>query len=396
MCSEQTLQFIRENKDGNPVELSLQAQKHPEVDFHFAITQIAGRQAIEKKIPIWYITEGIFYPAHLSVEQCSSELTARYKASLVKGDSLVDLTGGMGVDCYFLSMRFKKAVYIEQQEELCNLAQHNFPLLAAKHIEVKNIDALTYLKEPFTCDCIYLDPARRNRHGGKIVSISDCEPNVIEMQDALLATASTVMVKLSPMLDISLALQELPAINEIHVVSVDNECKELLFLLHKEPSPGVRITCVNLKKDKEPEVFSFDYKTETSVQCEYTSEVGEYIYEPNSSILKAGGFKEVAITYNLKKLHPNSHLYTSDKLVGNFPGRTFRLHSVITFNKKDIKTKLSGLTKANLTVRNFLSTVVDLRKRLKLKDGGDDYLFATTLADESKVILHCSKVVKVG
>ncbi|WP_308745064.1 SAM-dependent methyltransferase [uncultured Bacteroides sp.] len=395
----ETQQFIREHSSDDIRALALQAKKYPNVDMPTAITQIAGRQVAAEKIPSWKEIEDIWYPKHLSLEQCSSEITARYKASLLQGESLTDLTAGFGIDCSFLAAKFKSATYVERQEELCEIAAHNFPILNLNHITVKNEDGVAYLKAMSPVDCIFLDPARRNEHGGKTVAISDCEPDVAELEELLLSKANRVMVKLSPMLDLSLALKELRHTQEVHILSVNNECKELLLLLGQEPPAGqtspeeVPIHCINLstKGTHEEQRFVFTREQEQRNECMYTDTLGSYLYEPNTSLLKAGAFRSIAAAYPVKKLHPNSHLYTSDALITDFPGRAFRIISQCSFNKKEIKENLADLKKANITVRNFPATVAELRKRISLTEGGNTYLFASTLNNGQKILIRCEK-----
>ena len=392
--SPETLRFIEENIRADVRSLALQAKKYPQVDMAMAVVQIAGRQIAEAKVPSWYCVEGLLYPKHLSMEQCSSEVTALYKASLVEGKTFADLTGGFGIDCSFLSRRFKKADYVERQAELCELAKHNFPLLGL-NIEVHNEDGVEFLKRMNPVDCLFLDPARRDGHGGKTVAISDCEPDVSALEDLLVEKAKTVMVKLSPMLDLSLALKTLKYVQEVHIVSVNNECKELLLLLQKSSdSSEVAIHCEHIV-NAQHQHFMFTQEQECTSDCPLASEVGIYLYEPNASILKAGAYRSLTQSYLVKKLHVSSHLYTSPHFIEDFPGRSFKVESISGFGKKDLKTFLQGMEKANLTIRNFPSSVADLRKRLKLKEGGEDYIFATTLADESKVLIRCKKVPSV-
>lgn len=398
--SPETRLFIREHSSDDVRALALQAKKYPNIDMPTAITQIAGRQVAAEKIPSWKEIEEIWYPKHLSLEQCSSEITARYKARLLQGDSLTDLTGGFGIDCSFLATGFKSATYVERQKELCEIAAHNFPILNLNHINVRNEDGVAYLQAMSPVDCIFLDPARRNEHGGKTVAISDCEPDVAELEALLLSKANRIMVKLSPMLDLSLALKELKHTQEVHILSVNNECKELLLLLGQEtpteqaPAEEIPIHCVNLftKETQEEQHFVFTREQEQRSQCIYTDSLGDYLYEPNASLLKAGAFRSIAAAYSVRKLHPNSHLYTSDTLITDFPGRAFHIVSQCSFNKKEIKENLSDLKKANLTVRNFPATVAELRKRLHLTEGGDTYLFASTLNNGQKAIIRCEKV----
>ena len=391
----ETIRFIEENARADVRSLALQAKKYPKVDMAMAVVQIAGRQIAEAKVPTWYRTEGLLYPKHLSMEQCSSEATAIYKAGLVEGETFADLTGGFGIDCSFLSRKFKKADYVERQAELCELAKHNFPLLGL-NIDVHNEDGVEYLKRMQPVDCLFLDPARRDGHGGKTVAISDCEPDVSALEELLVEKARKVMVKLSPMLDLSLALKDLKHVCEVHIVSTDNECKELLLILQKETaSTEVSIHCINslgaLNGYRIYQEYAFTQEQERTSDCPLTHEVEAYLYEPNASIMKAGAYRSLTQVYPVKKLHPSSHLYVSPHFIEDFPGRKFQVEAVSGFGKKELKTFLQGMEKANLTIRNFPSSVAELRKRLKLKEGGDDYLFATTLADESKVIIKCKK-----
>ena len=392
--SSETLLFIEQNSRADVRTLALQAKKYPQVDMAMAVVQIAGRQIAKVKLPSWHRTEGLLYPKHLSMEQCSSEVTALYKASLVEGDSFADLTGGFGIDCSFLSQKFKKADYVERQAELCELASHNFPLLGLD-IDVHHADGVEYLKRMDPVDCLFLDPARRDGHGGKTVAISDCEPDVSALEDLLVEKAKTVMVKLSPMLDLSLALKTLKYVREVHIVSVNNECKELLLILQKQSiSPDISIHCEHIVNDLHQH-FVFTQEQERTSDCPLASAVEAYLYEPNASILKAGAYRSLTQAYPCCKLHVSSHLYTSPNYIEDFPGRSFKVEAISGFGKKDLKTFLQGMEKANLTIRNFPSSVAELRKRLKLKEGGEDYLFATTLADESKVLIRCKKVPSV-
>lgn len=388
--SPATLQFICEHSQADVRALALQSQKYTEVDMPAAIVQIAGRRAAADKIPSWHATDKILYPRHLSLEQCSSEMTARYKASLIQGDSLTDLTGGFGIDCAFMSTSFRQATYVERQEELCEIAAHNFPLLGLSHITVRNADGVEYLEQMSPVACLFVDPARRNEQGGKTVSISDCEPNVAELEQLLLTKSQRAMIKLSPMLDLSLALRDMSHTQEAHIISVGNECKELLLIIGREAIKEVPIHCINLTAQK-TQTFCFTREQEQAAACTYTDTVGDYLYEPNASLLKAGAFRSLASIYKVKKLHANSHLYTSNTLIADFPGRIFRVTSICTFNKKEIKETLSDIKQANITVRNFPASVAELRKRTKLTDGGAIYLFATTLANEQKVLIRCIK-----
>lgn len=388
--SQSTIEFIRAHSRDDVRLLALQAPRYPDVDMPAAIVQIAGRQAAANKIPSWQSIEELWYPRHLSMEQCSSEITAQYKSTLADGETLADLTGGFGIDCAFMARRFRKVSYVERQEELCEIAKHNFPLLGLKHITVYNEDGVAHLQKMEPVDCIFIDPARRNEHGGKTIAISDCEPDVEELEELLLSKGKQIIIKLSPMLDLTLALKNMKHVREVHVISVNNECKELLLIIRNKPSLLIPIHCINLTP-KEKQTFTFTREGELTSECLYTKELGKYLYEPNASILKAGAFRSIASRYEVKKLHPNSHLYTSDLWIENFPGRSFLITGQCSFNKKEIKETIGELKKANITVRNFPATVAEIRKRTKLSDGGEVYLFATTLSNEQKVFIKCSK-----
>ena len=388
--SQSTIEFIRAHSRDDVRLLALQAPRYSDVDMPAAIVQIAGRQAAANKIPSWQSIEELWYPRHLSMEQCSSEITAQYKSTLADGETLTDLTGGFGIDCAFMASRFRKVSYVERQEELCEIAKHNFPLLGLKHITVYNEDGVAHLQKMEPVDCIFIDPARRNEHGGKTIAISDCEPDVEELEELLLSKGKQIIIKLSPMLDLTLALKNMKHVREVHVISVNNECKELLLIIGNEPSLLIPIHCINLTP-KEKQTFTFTREGELTSECLYTKELGKYLYEPNASILKAGAFRSIAFRYEVKKLHPNSHLYTSDLWIENFPGRSFLITGQCSFNKKEIKETIGELKKANITVRNFPATVAEIRKRTKLSDGGEVYLFATTLSNEQKVFIRCSK-----
>jgi 16S rRNA G966 N2-methylase RsmD len=391
--SKETSEFIRIHQNDDVCNLALQAAKYPDIDFPFAIRQIAGRQIAASKIPSWHAIENIVYPAHISLEQCSSEWTARYKSSVFHGKNLVDLTGGLGIDSAFLSARFEKITYVERQEELCKIATFNFNQLSLKNIEVHCSEAESFIRHMNPVDCIYLDPSRRDKEGKKTVLPSDCEPDIIFLKDQLLSKAHSIWIKFSPMLDIAASLQQLPETSEIHVASLENECKELLFKMEadkKTDEPAIH--CVNLKKNGKDEYFSFKRSGEINCDSNYIHAPQDFIYEPNSSILKAGAFKSITQFYPVGKLHPNSHLYTSDKYIPDFQGRIFRILFTSPLNKKNIQKSLSGINRANISVRNFPLSVQEIRKKLNLKDGGKIYLFATTLFNDEKVIIGCEKV----
>lgn len=391
-----TQQFIIQHGSDDIRQLALKTKSYPAIDMPTAIQQIAGRQIAKYKIPSWYGCENIIYPKHLSMEQCSSEDTALYKAALCKGELLIDLTGGLGVDFSFMAKSHKQAYYVETQHELIEIAQYNFNTLKLNQAKVIQEDAVVFLNTiEAIADTIYIDPARRNDTGKKTVLIEDCTPNLIEIDELLNKKSKQVIIKLSPMLDITQALNSLSNIIEVHIISVNNECKELLFI-KKQPTKEkeeVKLICINLLANKENETFTFTKFQESTSSISHVDMLDKYLYEPNSSILKAGAYKSLAVSYNLKKLHPNSHLYTSDILVENFPGRKFQITEVISPNKKEIKTHFKDIIQANIAIRNYPFSVADIRKQTKLKEGGSDYVFATTLANEKKVLILCNKIL---
>lgn len=390
VLSDEMVDFVSIHKDDDVNKLVLQSSRYPDIDIQMAASQISARQMAAKKIPLWNENSKVVFPPHLSMEQCSSQQTALYKASIFSGESFVDLTSGLGVDLFFISRNFKFADYVERQELLCDIAANNMKILGADNVEIHNTDAIEFLKQMPHVDLIMIDPARRSRSGGKTVMISDCEPDIIGIEELLVDKGDKVMVKLSPMLDITIALKELKHITSIHVVSVNNECKELLLILERNSAnKSVEINCVNIsnKTDK----FSFTMESESSATFIIAEKMGAYLYEPNASIMKGGGYKTLTKKFEVKKLSVNTHLYTSDELVDSFPGRKFKIEGISSFSGKEVKALLKGIDKANLTIRNFPSSVNDLRKKLKLKEGGDMYLFATTIWDNSKVLIKCSK-----
>ena len=447
MNHELTKDFINVhlNDDVNKLALS----KFPDdIDKQFVIRQIQARQLLKKKLPSWSENDELLFPKRLSLEQCSSELTAKYKSAKVHentrkeiGESscnfvdrriLVDLTGGMGVDTSFLSDNFDETIYVESQAELCELAEHNFKVLK-KNIKVVNAKAEDFLTQCGEVDCIYLDPARRDEYGRKMVSLHDCSPDVAELQDLLFEKTNTVIVKLSPMLDIDIIKKELKNIKEIHVVAVRNECKEVLVLCQRTTDnettsrdasmiPAIKridtsdeneairrlyISAIDLKEDWK---FSFTEDEEQNAIPTFADEIGKYLYEPCVACMKAAPFKLLSQRFNIKKLHRNSHLYTSDELVTDFPGRIFEVINVIPFNKKTKKTLMQTLTqtqsdehsatwrlgdlvtqKVSIAVRNFPLSAEELRKHLGFKDGDDFYIFGTTMKGEKKMLVLGSK-----
>lgn len=471
--NQATIDFIRQHQDEDVRQLAFLGSKNSDVDMPFALDQIRGRQMARTKLPRWAGLDGIIYPPHISMEQCSSEVTAMYKAELAarllnseicefatkgtvvpkftKNDdtlgkqenvSFLDMTGGFGVDFSYIAAQLGvNSMYVERQAHLCEAAKENFERLGLKNAIVKNGDGVEVLHGFSTCDAdsqiskemplrlIFIDPARRDDAGNKVVSLQDCTPDVTLLQDEMLEKSDFVIIKLSPMLDWHRAVSELKCVREVHIVSTGNECKELLLVLSSsfgkktkssaeadedkasetdDETSHLKIYCIN-----DNQVMSYDETDKSVVSIASGIECGIvglekcsneendlpqdgskslYLYEPNASLMKAGCFGVISSRYGVKMLAKNSHLFVSEDPVADFPGRSFRIKAVSSFNKKDLKRQLSGITKANIATRNFPLSVTELRKRLKLKDGGDTYIFATTLSDESHVLFICEKV----
>lgn len=494
IMNQATLDFIRQHQDDDVRQLAFLGSKYPEVDMPFALDQIRGRKMARVKLPRWASIDGIIYPPHISMEQCSSEQTALYKAELAarllglspsssengeekgkesenasnlhlseicefagkgavdsefakneatckkkqilteskenvneikeephEGDfteetGFVDLTGGFGVDFSYIASRLGvKSMYVERQAHLCEAAKENFGRLGLKNAIVKNGDGIEVLhsfaskKEAAASDSlgitegqsrsllktnlglklIFIDPARRDDAGNKVVSLKDCTPDVTLLQEEMLSKADYVIIKLSPMLDWHRAVSELNCVQEVHIISVNNECKELLLVLSARNMGNLRIYCVN---DAQSFVCDeLDMESSSVKIALSTLEEMQYLYEPNASLMKAGCFSVLSERYGARMLSKNSHLFVSMEPIEDFPGRSFRIIVISSFNKKELKRHLSSITKANIATRNFPLSVAELRKRLKLKDGGETYIFATTLSDESHVLVITEK-----
>ena len=449
--NQATQDFIRQHQDEDVRQLAFLGSKYPEVDMPFALDQIRGRKMARVKLPRWASLEGIIYPPHISMEQCSSESTALYKAELaarllglpvsssgteMKAENeieFVDLTGGFGVDFSYIAARLGvKSMYVERQVHLCEAAKENFGRLGLKNAIVKNGDGIevlhsfhpkkkdaasaddslgiTYdqprslLKTNLGLKIIFIDPARRDDAGNKVVSLKDCTPGVTVLQEEMLSKVDYVIIKLSPMLDWHRAISELSHVREVHIISVNNECKELLLVLSArnmgdmeassadgevKHAGNLRIYCVN---DAQSFVCDeLDMKSSSVRIAPPVLEEMQYLYEPNASLMKAGCFSVLSERYGARMLSKNSHLFVSMEPIEDFPGRSFRIIAISSFNKKELKRHLSGITKANIATRNFPLSVAELRKRLKLKDGGETYIFATTLSDESHVLVITEK-----
>ncbi len=402
-----TWQFVQAHRNENVRELALRTKRDNEIDLPQALDQIAGWQTARTKLPRWAACGDIVYPPHISMEQCSSQFTAEYKAQVAKrlvsqttDTSLVDLTGGFGVDCSYMASAFEHTTYVERQKHLCELARHNMTALGLNQVVIVNDDAEHYLDVMPEATLIFLDPARRDKQGQRTYAIGDCTPNVLHMLDKLLAKAPHVMIKLSPMLDWHQTVTDFNGhVSEVHIVSASDECKELLLVIGRQHCTSPHIWCVNGEQ-----IMDFDVDTAFSSRlhqdehnnllhiCTPFNECPpSYLYEPNASIMKAGCFALLEERFDIRQVSANSHLFVSCKPVPNFPGRTFVIEGVTTMNKQSLRQTLGDLTQANITVRNFPLSVNALRSKLKLKDGGDTYLFATTDSSGNRLIIRTRK-----
>ena len=452
IMNDKTREFVAMHRDEDVRELALKAKRVDGLDLPLALDQIAGWQIASKKLPHWASCEGIVYPPHISMEQCSSQFTAQYKSeitqtllvpsatvharvsdsaesdmqtaksalhlsdsaesdtqeaktglrmsdsgesdTLVAKRAMVDLTGGFGVDFSYLARGFSQATYVERQRHLCELAEHNMAALGLDQARIVCGDGVEYLSQMDPVDFIYLDPARRDEHGSRTYAIEDCTPNVLELRDLLLAKSRFTLVKLSPMLDWRKAVVDFDgAVREVHIVATGNECKELLLVLgqqvHEEPS-APRVFCVN--DNQRIDYDSAAYTQGLRIGGKPLPEAKNYLYEPNASIMKAGCFDLVEERFGVTQVGPSSHLFVSATPVADFPGRGFAIEAIGGMNKKDIKRLLNGTKQANIAVRNFPLTAPQLRKKLKLADGGPVYLFGTTMQGCDHVLLRTSKI----
>ena len=394
--NESTWQYIAAHSDDDVAQLALHPAKDPQVDMAVALQQIAGRQKAKEKLPDWYATEGILYPKKISMEQCSSSQTAEYKASLVEGESFADFSGGFGVDTVALARKFDKGWYVEPQEELCELFQHNCKVLDINNVNIINGTMEENLATIGPIDTIYLDPSRRDTHGRRVVSLADCTPNLPEWKSALLERCNTLMVKLSPMIDIFQTLRDLPETYAVHVVAVEGECKEVVFLLTRRDASwhvsttDPTIVAVDINKIATTRVVT-TLQTERTTPPRIATELGAYLYEPNAAVMKAGIFNALSQQFQIAKLAKNTNLFTADELHEDFPGRVFRIEAVHEFHPRKTAKELSHLANASIAVRNFPLSAEELRKTLKIKNGNACYLFGCTLWDGKKIILQTQK-----
>ncbi len=381
--------FILENYNTDILSVLLSKPVFPDVSQKELTQQLEGRKKAEKKLPSWFSARGIYYPTGVQMEQTSSENTGAYKASLVRGNRLADLTGGFGVDTFFFSRKVSDVVSCEQDAELHEISKSNTVKLGVSNVDFRHTDGIEFLRsstEKF--DWVYLDPSRRDATDKKVFLLSDCQPDVVSNLELLLKKADRIMIKTSPLLDLSAGIDQLKQVGEIHVVAVRNEVKELLWILSRDlPSEDVTIKTINITPGGE-ERFEFSRAVEQKAVSSYTRP-GKYLYEPNAAVLKAGAFKILCSVFGVDKIQEHSHLYTSDTLV-KFPGRTFRVENVYPYNKKVLK--IFKGNKANVTTRNFPESVARIRKKLSLKDGGNTYLFFTTNYEGERIVIQCTKV----
>lgn len=397
-----TAEFIREYRERDIRQLALQANRFPDVDMPYALDQIQGWQIARRKLPKWAACDGVIFPPHLSMEQCSSEPTAQYKLNLAMewakivghASRMTDLTGGFGVDFSFTSCAFAAATYVERNEQLCHIVEHNLPLLGLNNATVVCADAVEYLSTVEPQTMLFLDPARRDEHGAKTVMLADCTPDVVQLLPKLLEKSRFTMLKLSPMLDWHKAVDDLQGtVREVHIVSVGGECKELLLVLSTVVESELKVYCADLSTASDTSSL-FVYTPGSSApvaNSTFNIQHSTFLHEPNASIMKAGCFDELAAAYGVSPVSRNSHLFLSDEPVEDFPGRSFVVERVTTMNKGELRKALVGIEKANIATRNFPLTVAELRKRLKIKDGGDVYIFATTTAEGEHLLLISRK-----
>lgn len=384
--------FIWAHRFDDPQRIALSARKYPEMPVAYVAGQIDFLQKIQKKVPSWY-RPGLQFPAAISMEQASSEATAQFKASLLKGNSMADLSGGLGVDCFFFSKTFSSVTYVEPNADLLKMTEHNFAELGVGNARFLNATAEDFLQDTSeTFDLLYLDPSRRHDQKGKVFQLQDCSPNILTIKELALKKSPKILLKTAPLLDISLAIRQLEQVSTVWIVAAGEECREVLYLMEHSPTPAENtgMHAINLRRDGSVQDFYFTPGEEQQATVEYALPQ-QFLYEPNPAILKGGAFRSFASRYGLKKLHPHTHLYTSEQLVPNLSARSFYIDAVCKYDRKTVQAQApSG--KANVSTRNFPDNAEAVRKKLGLADGGDIYLFAATDLDEKKIIIVCRKV----
>jgi len=388
--SEESIDFIKDHINDDPAEIMLQSRKFPELPMRDIVVQIASRQKAKDKLPEWFGNYDLILPPKQNLEQASSEISAKFKARFVKGDSLVDLTGGTGVDTFYLSQNMRSTVYVEPNEELCGTSKHNFEVLGV-NIEVQNSTAEDMLNQnTVQSDWIFIDPSRRDDSQNRVYALEDCEPNVIELEEQLLNSAKNVLIKASPMLDIKKTLQQFSSCYKVQVVAVDNEVKELLLYLTKDNEGEADIEAWNISDKRDEEQFSFKYSEEEASDFNIGEPI-RYIYEPNAALMKAGAYKLLSSEFGVLKLHPNTHFYTSDELIENFPGKKLLIKEVFKPSKKEIKKRVKNDT-VNVIVRNYPMGANEIKKKFGLKDGGEEFLIFCELEGVGLRAILCERV----
>ena len=387
ILSTEIQKFINNSLQANISKLALSKNPFPEIDWKEIINQIVSKNKSKSKLTTWFTTEGIYFPPSISIEQTSSEITAKYKTDLLTGKSIIDLTGGFGVDCYYFSKKFEKVVHCEKNVELSEIVKHNYKKLKVDNIECKAQNSTEVLTDSDTnFDWIYIDPSRRSDIKGKVFLLKDCLPNVPANLDLYFSKSKNILIKTAPILDITAGINELNHIKSIHIIAIDNEVKELLWILEKDFSGKIEITSVNIQKEKtDSNSFVFGQNTPTTFDLP-----NMFLFEPNAPLLKSGCSDNLSKTLNVDKLHPHSHLFTNLKLI-DFPGRRFMIESVIPFKKEELKKHIEG-KKMNITTRNFPLTVEEIRKKYKITEGGNVFTFFTTNINDEKIVLICNKI----
>lgn len=379
--------FISENIDNDIKKLALSKNPFPHIDWKLILNQIESKKKSKSKLPTWFNSNDILYPKTISIEQTSSETAASYKSKLVNGKTLVDASGGFGIDSYYFSNSINKVYHCELNNELSEIVNHNFTVLKKNNIQCINMNSTEFIQNEINFDWIYVDPSRRNDKKGKVFLLSDCEPNVPELIDLYFSKTKHIMIKTAPLLDIAAGLSELNCVKEIHIIAIDNEVKELLWILENGYKKDINIITVNINKEQiQQDIFNFNSNGNVHYSCPL-----KFLFEPNSAIYKSGLYNQICTLYNLKKIAPNSHIFTSNEIIKNFPGRKFKIENQILYNKENIKKYLEK-TKMNITIRNFPLTVDELRKKHKIIDGGNIYSFFTTNINNEKIVLICTKI----
>lgn len=382
-------EFITKNIGTSIAKLALQKNPFPGTEWISILNQVEAKTKAKEKLPTWFLTENIIYPAKISIEQTSSEKTAIYKSDLISGNSIIDLTGGFGIDDYYFSKKFKSVTHCEINLELSKIVKHNFEQLQVNNCSFCAEDSANVLQASNQkWDWIYVDPSRRNDAKGKVFMLKDCLPNVPESLDFYFEKTNSILIKTAPLLDISAGLSELKFVKKIHIIALENEVKELLFEIENYYSGKINIKTANILNEK---TDFFEFVLGDDIEIPSYALPQRYLYEPNSAIMKSGGFDQVSTIFKIDKLHKHSHLYTSDNLI-SFPGRVFEIEKTISYSKNDMKNNLEN-QQANITTRNFPDTVENIRKKWKIKNGGNIYCFFTTDKNDNKIVLICRKII---